>query len=59
MHSISREAQDDFALRSHELAAKATANGHFEKELLKGYFSKVTFQSEISKGILKENFSNA
>lgn len=33
MHSISREAQDDFALRSHELAAKATANGHFENEI--------------------------
>ena len=32
MHSISREAQDEFALRSHELAATATANGHFQKD---------------------------
>ncbi|MDG2206727.1 MAG: acetyl-CoA C-acyltransferase [Pirellulales bacterium] len=34
MHSISREAQDDFALRSHELAAAATADGHFKKEIV-------------------------
>ena len=34
MHSISREAQDEFALRSHELAATATANGHFQKEII-------------------------
>ena len=34
MHSISREAQDDFALRSHELAAKATTDGHFKNEII-------------------------
>ena len=34
MHSISREDQDDFALRSHQLAATATANGHFKKEIV-------------------------
>ena len=33
-HSISREAQDDFALRSHELAAKATTDGHFKNEII-------------------------
>ena len=34
MHSISREAQDEFALRSHELAKNATADGHFRKEIV-------------------------
>ena len=34
MRSISRKAQDDFALRSHELAAKATASGHFRDEIV-------------------------
>ena len=34
MHSISRKAQDDFAFRSHELAAKATADGHFREEIV-------------------------
>ena len=34
MHSISRKAQDDFALRSHELAAKATTDGHFREEIV-------------------------
>ena len=35
MHSISREAQDDFSFRSHELAAAATTDGHFKKEIVK------------------------
>jgi len=30
---ISREAQDEFAVRSHQLAAKAWADGHLEKEV--------------------------
>jgi acetyl-CoA acyltransferase len=34
MHSISREAQDDFALRSHQLAAAATAAGEFKREII-------------------------
>lgn len=34
MHSISRQAQDDFALRSHELAAKSTSDGHFQEEIV-------------------------
>ncbi|MFF7333182.1 acetyl-CoA C-acyltransferase [Streptomyces sp. NPDC008150] len=33
-HGISRERQDEFALRSHQLAAKARQNGHFDDELL-------------------------
>lgn len=31
--NISREAQDEFAVRSHQLAAKAWADGHLEKEV--------------------------
>ena len=31
---ISREAQDSFALRSHQLAAKATAAGEFQAEVV-------------------------
>ncbi|WP_433083639.1 thiolase family protein [Dactylosporangium sp. CA-052675] len=33
-HGIGRERQDAFALRSHQRAAGATANGHFAAELL-------------------------
>jgi acetyl-CoA acyltransferase len=33
-HSISREQQDAFALRSHQLAAAATAAGEFKKEII-------------------------
>ena len=33
-HSISREAQDEFALRSHQYAAKATDEGWFADELV-------------------------
>ena len=33
-HSISREQQDTFALRSHQLAAAATAAGEFKKEMI-------------------------
>ncbi|MEU6511185.1 MULTISPECIES: thiolase family protein [unclassified Streptomyces] len=33
-YGISRERQDAFALRSHQLAATARKNGHFEDELL-------------------------
>jgi len=33
-HSISREQQDAFALRSHQLAAAATAAGEFKKEMI-------------------------
>jgi len=33
-HGISREAQDEFAARSHQLAAQATAKGWFADELL-------------------------
>ncbi|MFG3200065.1 thiolase family protein [Streptomyces sp. NPDC048208] len=33
-HGISRERQDEFALRSHQLAATARKNGHFDAELL-------------------------
>ncbi|SBS28516.1 3-ketoacyl-CoA thiolase [Marinomonas aquimarina] len=34
MHGISREAQDEFALRSHQKAHDATLNGRFAKELI-------------------------
>lgn len=34
---ISREDQDAFALRSHQLAAKAQANGEFKKEIVPTY----------------------
>ncbi|MFJ5517066.1 thiolase family protein [Streptomyces griseoluteus] len=33
-YGISREQQDEFALRSHQLAATARKNGHFDAELL-------------------------
>ncbi|MFF0387412.1 thiolase family protein [Kitasatospora sp. NPDC004615] len=33
-YGISREAQDAFALRSHQLAAQARESGHFDAELL-------------------------
>ncbi|MFD6028022.1 thiolase family protein [Streptomyces griseoluteus] len=33
-YGISRERQDEFALRSHQLAASARKNGHFDAELL-------------------------
>ncbi|MGW4490624.1 thiolase family protein [Streptomyces sp. NPDC004376] len=33
-YGISRERQDEFALRSHQLAAVARKNGHFDDELL-------------------------
>ncbi|MGW1050635.1 thiolase family protein [Streptomyces sp. NPDC002521] len=33
-YGISRERQDEFALRSHRLAAAARKNGHFDDELL-------------------------
>ncbi|MFD8257386.1 thiolase family protein [Streptomyces griseoluteus] len=33
-YGISRERQDEFALRSHQLAAAARKNGHFDAELL-------------------------
>ncbi|MFF0291971.1 thiolase family protein [Kitasatospora sp. NPDC004614] len=33
-YGISREAQDAFALRSHQLAARARESGHFDAELL-------------------------
>ena len=33
-HSISREQQDAFALRSHQLAAAATGAGEFKKEMI-------------------------
>ncbi|MBD9735440.1 thiolase family protein, partial [Streptomyces sp. H28] len=33
-HGITRERQDEFALRSHRLAADARKNGHFDDELL-------------------------
>ena len=33
-YQISRQAQDEFALRSHQLAHKATVNGGFSKELI-------------------------
>ncbi|AYN38358.1 thiolase family protein [Streptomyces dangxiongensis] len=33
-HGISRARQDEFALRSHRLAATARKNGHFDDELL-------------------------
>ncbi|MFO7893692.1 MAG: acetyl-CoA C-acyltransferase FadA [Longimicrobiales bacterium] len=34
MHGISREAQDEFALRSHRLAAEARAEGRFADEII-------------------------
>ncbi|WP_022962360.1 acetyl-CoA C-acyltransferase FadA [Halopseudomonas pelagia] len=34
MHGISREQQDQFALRSHQLAHKATLNGGFKDEII-------------------------
>jgi acetyl-CoA acyltransferase len=33
-YKISRRAQDEFALRSHRLAAEATDSGHFAKEII-------------------------
>src|SRR5437667_6331830 len=33
-HKISRRAQDEFALRSHQLAAKATDSGRFAREVI-------------------------
>ncbi|GHD24320.1 thiolase family protein [Streptomyces galbus] len=33
-YGVSRERQDEFALRSHRLAAEARKNGHFDDELL-------------------------
>ncbi|WP_030812024.1 thiolase family protein [Streptomyces sp. NRRL F-2799] len=33
-YGISRERQDEFALRSHQLAATARKNGHFDAELI-------------------------
>ena len=34
MHGISREDQDKFALRSHQLAHKATIEGRFDREII-------------------------
>ncbi|HEY7884249.1 MAG TPA: acetyl-CoA C-acyltransferase FadA [Cellvibrionaceae bacterium] len=34
LHNISREAMDRFALRSHQLAAKATSSGVFAREIV-------------------------
>lgn len=34
MHGITREAQDKFALRSHQLAHKATVEGNFKDEII-------------------------
>ncbi|MFT0213696.1 acetyl-CoA C-acyltransferase FadA [Pseudomonas sp. F1_0610] len=34
MHGITREAQDKFALRSHQLAHKATIEGNFKDEII-------------------------
>lgn len=34
MHGISREAQDEFAVRSHQKAYEATINGRFARELI-------------------------
>ncbi|MEH6550390.1 MAG: acetyl-CoA C-acyltransferase FadA [Pseudomonadales bacterium] len=34
MHGVSREDQDAFALRSHLLAAKATSEGRFDREII-------------------------
>lgn len=34
MHGITREAQDQFALRSHQKAAEATAQGRFKNEII-------------------------
>ncbi|MFE5190011.1 thiolase family protein [Streptomyces sp. NPDC056628] len=33
-HGVSRERQDEFALRSHQRAAEARKNGHFDDEIL-------------------------
>jgi acetyl-CoA acyltransferase len=33
-HGVSRERQDTFALRSHQLATEARKNGHFDDEIL-------------------------
>jgi len=48
-HGISRQEQDEFACRSHQCAAAATANGEFEKEIIptwgrdeNGYKTKLT-----------------
>jgi acetyl-CoA acyltransferase len=37
MHEIPREAQDEFALRSHMLAAQAQREGHFKHEIVPTY----------------------
>jgi acetyl-CoA acyltransferase len=34
MHGISREQQDEFGMRSHQLAHKATVDGKFEREII-------------------------
>lgn len=53
MHGISREAQDEFALRSHRKAAEARAEGRFADEIipLEGHdengFSKVFVHDEV------------
>jgi acetyl-CoA acyltransferase len=52
-HKISRAAQDEFSLRSHQLAQQATVNGRFDNELVameghdeKGYKALIT-QDEV------------
>ena len=34
IHGISREAQDEFGMRSHQLAHKATVDGKFDREII-------------------------
>lgn len=61
MHSISREAQDDFALRSHQLAAAATAAGEFKREIIplfgkdeQGYRFLVNYDQCVRRDTSKE-----
>ena len=52
MHGVSREEQDAFALRSHQLAHKATVDGLFDREIIaiaghdKNGFKKLIRQDE-------------
>jgi acetyl-CoA acyltransferase len=45
-NGISREEQDQFALRSHRLAAAATDDGRLGSEMVR-YFSKPTYQTSL------------
>lgn len=49
---ITREAMDTFALRSHQLAAKATDNGHFQAEI-----APITLRTRKGETVITEDES--